>query len=339
MPDTMKAAVILKPGGPFALVERAVPEPGPGTVRLKIEACGVCHSDLFVKEGYWPRLTYPRVPGHEAAGTVDAAGPGVEGWKKGDRAGVGWFGENCGVCESCRRGDFITCANLRITGLDFDGGYQEYMLAPARGLARIPPTLDFADAAPLMCAGVTTFNSLRHSGAMPGDLVAVSGIGGLGHLAIQFARQFGYRVAAISSGHAKQELAMQLGANRFIDALATDAAAELQRLGGARVIIGTAPNADVMSALARGLGPNGVLLAIAGTNEPLQIPPALLIAGRRTVQGWPSGTPRDSEDTLNFCAMTGVRPMIEKFPLAEAGKAYERMMRNEVRFRSVIVMG
>jgi propanol-preferring alcohol dehydrogenase len=338
MPDTMKAVVVPKPGGAFTLTERSIPEPGPGTVRLKVAACGVCHSDVFVKEGYWPRLAYPRVPGHEVAGTVDAVGLGVEGWKEGDRAGVGWFGDNCGVCEPCRRGDFITCANLRITGLDFDGGYQEYMLAPARGLARIPHGLDFADAAPLMCAGVTTYNSLRRSGAMPGDLVAVSGIGGLGHLAIQFARQFGYRVAAISGGQAKQELATRLGAHRFIDALATDAAAELQRLGGARVIIGTAPNTDIMSTLARGLAPNGVLLVIAGTNEPLQIPPALLIAGRRSVQGWPSGSSRDSEDTLNFCAMTGVRAMIEKFPLAEAGKAYERMMRNEVRFRSVIVM-
>jgi D-arabinose 1-dehydrogenase-like Zn-dependent alcohol dehydrogenase len=338
MPNTMKAVVVPKPGGPFTITERPVPEPAPGTVRLKVEACGVCHSDQFVKEGYWPKLAYPRVTGHEVAGTVDSVGPGVEGWAKGDRAGIGWHGDHCGVCEPCRRGDFITCENLRVTGLDFDGGYEEYMIAPARGLARIPQGLDFADAAPLMCAGVTTYNSLRHSGAMPGDLVAVSGIGGLGHLALQFARQFGYRVAAVSIGRDKEELATRLGARHFIDAQATDAAAELQRLGGARVIVATAPNAAVISALAKGLGRNGVLLAIAGTNEPVAVPPSLLIAGRRSVQGWPSGTSRDSEDALNFCVLTGVRAMIEKFPLAEAADAYDRMLRNQVRFRSVIVM-
>jgi D-arabinose 1-dehydrogenase-like Zn-dependent alcohol dehydrogenase len=333
----MKVVEVPAAGAAFKLTDRNVPEPPEGTVRLKIAACGICHSDMFAKEGHWPGLTYPRVPGHEVAGTVDAVGPGVAGWSVGDRAGIGWFGENCGWCDPCRSGDFIACMRLQVTGLNLDGGYQQYMIAPARGLARIPEALGFAEAAPLMCAGVTTYNSLRHSRAMPGDLVAVHGIGGLGHLGIQFARQFGYHVVAVSRGKAKEELALRLGAHRFIDSGTTNAAEELARMGGAKVILATAPNSAEISGLVGGLGRNGTLLAIAGTADPLSISPAQLIGARKSVQGWPSGTPKDSEDTLNFCALTGVLPMIEVFPLEDAAKAYERMITGQVRFRAVLV--
>jgi len=306
-------------------------------VRVKVMACGICHSDAFVKEGHWPNLEYPRVPGHEVAGSVEAVGPGVAEWAPGDRVGVGWHGSHCGYCDACRSGDFITCRNLRITGMHFDGGYEQYMLAPANGLARIPEGLGFAEAAPLLCAGVTTYNALRHSGAMAGDVVAVHGIGGLGHLGIQFARQSGFRVAAISRGRDKEELALRLGAHRYIDAAAGDPARELSRMGGARVILATAPNSAAISALVGGLGRNGTLLAIAGSADPLAVSPAQLIGRRLAIQGWPSGSPKDSEDTLNFCALTGVRPMIEEFPLEQAAEAYGRMMANEVRFRAVLV--
>jgi D-arabinose 1-dehydrogenase-like Zn-dependent alcohol dehydrogenase len=266
-------------------------------------------------------------------------GDGVKPWKAGDRIGVGWHGSHCGYCEPCRRGDFIACVNLRITGLHFDGGYEQYMIAPVNGLARIPDALDFAEAAPLLCAGVTTYNSLRHSGAMPGDLVAIHGIGGLGHLGIQFARHFGYEVAAISRGRDKEELARRLGAHRYVDAGTVDPAVELARLGGAKVILATAPNSAAISPLVAGLATNGVLLAIAGSAEPLAISPLQLIGRRLSVRGWPSGTPRDSEDTLNFCALTGIRPMVEKFPLQEAALAFERMMTAQVRFRAVLTVG
>lgn len=312
-------------------------EPGAGAVRVKVAACGVCHSDAFVKEGHWPNLAYPRVPGHEVAGVIDAVGPGVTAWTAGDRVGLGWHGRHCDSCDPCRSGDFIACSSLQITGIHFDGGYQQYMIASANGLARIPDSLGFSEAAPLLCAGVTTFNSLRHSRALPGDLVAVHGIGGLGHLGVQFARQFGFRVVAISRGRDKEELALRLGAHRYIDAAAVDPAAELTRLGGARAIVATAPNSAAISGLIGGLGRNGVLLAIAGTADPLSVSPAQLIGRRLSIQGWPSGTPKDSEDTLNFCALTGVRPMIEEFPLEEAARAYERMMTNQVRFRAVLV--
>jgi propanol-preferring alcohol dehydrogenase len=333
----VKTVQIAKPGGDFVVSERSLPEPGPGAVRVKIAACGVCHSDFFVKEGHWPNLEYPRVPGHEIAGVVDAVGPDVHPWVPGDRVGIGWHGWHCGYCEACRAGDYIICSNLKITGFDFDGGYQQYMIAFANGLARIPDALTFAEAAPLLCAGVTTYNSLRHSGALPGDLVAVHGIGGLGHLAVQFARQFGYRVAAISRGKDKEELALRLGAHRYIDGASVKPAEELTRLGGARVIVATAPNSAAISELVGGLGRNGMLLAIAGSADPLAISPAQLIGMRRSIQGWPSGSPKDSEDTLNFCALTGVRPMIEEFPLDQAANAYQRMMSNEVRFRAVLV--
>jgi propanol-preferring alcohol dehydrogenase len=335
----MKTVFVPKPGAAFALEDRPVPEPPEGAVRLRVQACGICHSDAFVKEGHWPGLQYPRVPGHEVAGIVDAVGAKVEGWAKGDRAGIGWHGDHCGLCEACRSGDFISCVRLRITGFSFDGGYQQYMIAPVRGLARIPEAISFADAAPLMCAGVTTYNSLRHSGALPGDLVAVHGIGGLGHLAIQFASQFGYRVAAISGGKEKEDLARRLGAHLYIDGASANPAEELKKLGGAKVILATAPNSAAISPLVDGLGRNGTLLAVAGTRDPLAVSPAQLIGNRRSVRGWPSGSSKDSEDTLSFCALTGVRPMIEEFPLADAPRAFERMLANQVRFRAVLLGG
>jgi propanol-preferring alcohol dehydrogenase len=337
MSKTMKAVYISQPGAAFTVAERAIPEPGEGAVRLKVAACGICHSDAFVKEGHWPGLAYPKVPGHEVAGVVDAVGPGVTGWSVGDRAGVGWHGDHCGRCEPCRRGDFVNCANLQITGMSFDGGYEQYMISPARGLARIPEALNFAEAAPLLCAGVTTYNSLRHSRALPGDIVAVHGIGGLGHLAVQFARHFGFHTIAISRGKDKEELALRLGAHRYLDSEALDPAAELAKIGGARVILATAPNSRAISPLVNGLGTDGTLLVVAGTMEPMAISPGQLINRRRSVQGWPSGTSKDSEDTLNFCALTGIRPMVEEFPLEDAAKGYERMMSNRARFRVVLV--
>jgi D-arabinose 1-dehydrogenase-like Zn-dependent alcohol dehydrogenase len=333
----MKAIQIPKAGGAFAAVEKSVAEPGPGMVRLKVQACGVCHSDWFVKEGQWPGLQYPRIPGHEVAGVVDAVGPDVTAWKPGDSAGIGWHGDHSGQCEACRSGDFICCERLAITGFNFDGGYQQYMLAPVHGLARIPGELGFAEAAPLVCAGVTTFNALRHSGAVPGDLVAVHGIGGLGHLAVQFARHFGFHVVAIARGKDKEELALRLGAHKYLDGAAQDPAAELAKMGGARVILATAPSSKAIEPLIGGLGRDGKLLIVAAPGEPISVPVVLLIASRRCVQGWPSGTSRDSEDTLNFCALTGIRPMIEQFALADAAAGYERMMSSQARFRVVLV--
>jgi D-arabinose 1-dehydrogenase-like Zn-dependent alcohol dehydrogenase len=333
----MRSVVVPNPGGAFTSVEKEIPDPGPGAVRLRVAACGICHSDAFVKEGHWPGLTYPRAPGHEVAGVIDAIGPGVTAWKPGDRAGIGWHGDHCGVCDPCRRGDFINCVRLQITGFSFDGGYQQYMIAPVRGLARIPDALTFAEAAPLVCAGVTTFNSLRHSGAMPGDLVAIHGIGGLGHLALQFARHFGFHVVAISRGKDKEELALRLGAHRYLDSASANPAAELARMGGARVILATAPSSAAITSLVDGLGLDGKLLVVAGSPDPIQASPIQLIPGRRSIQGWPSGTSRDSEDTLNFCALTGIRPMVEQFPLADAAQAFERMITNRARFRVVLV--
>jgi D-arabinose 1-dehydrogenase-like Zn-dependent alcohol dehydrogenase len=337
MLNTMEAVQISTPGSDFVVAERATPEPGPGAVRLKVAACGICHSDSFVKEGHWPNLNYPRVPGHEVAGVIDAVGPGITEWAGGDRVGIGWHGSHCNHCDPCRSGDFIECSNLSITGFHFDGGYEQYMIAPANGLARIPDKLGFSDAAPLLCVGVTTFNSLRHSRALPGDLVAIHGIGGLGHLGIQFARQFGFHIVAVSRGKDKEELALRLGAHVYIDAASTNPAEELTKLGGARVIVATAPNSAAISKLIPGLGRNGMLLAIAGTADPMTVSPVQLIGQRLAIQGWPSGSPKDSEDTLNFCALTGVRPMIEEFPLEDAARAYQRMITNEVRFRAVLV--
>ena len=334
----MKTVFIPKAGGDFIAADREIPQPGEGAVRLKVEACGICHSDALVKEGHWPpNQQYPRVPGHEVAGVVDAVGPGVTSWKPGDRAGIGWHGDHCGHCEACRAGDFLNFINLRITGFSFDGGYEQYMIAPVRGLARIPERLEFAEAAPLMCAGVTTFNSLRHSGARAGDLVAVHGIGGLGHLAVQFARHFGFHVIAISRGKDKEELATRLGAHSYIDSAQQDAAAELIKLGGARLILATAPSGAAISSLMSGLGRDGKLLLVAAPPDPLSVAAGQLIGGRRSIQGWPSGTSKDSEDTLNFCALTGIRPMIEKFALADAPAGFERMITNQARFRVVLV--
>jgi D-arabinose 1-dehydrogenase-like Zn-dependent alcohol dehydrogenase len=334
----MKAAQISKPGGDFEIVEREIPKPGAGEVRIKVQACGVCHSDLFTKEGVWPGIQYPRVPGHEVAGVIDELGERVSGWAVEQRAGVGWHGGHDGTCLSCRRGDFGNCKNMKIAGISYDGGYQQYMLAPVEALTAIPESLSDVEAAPLLCAGITTYNSLRHSGAMPGDLVAVLGIGGLGHLGIQFANKFGYKVAAIGRGPENAALAKKLGATLYIDSKATKAADELQKLGGAKVILGTAPSSKAMSELIDGLGPNGKLLAVGADLEPLQVSTAQLINGSRAIQGWASGTPADAEDTLRFAELTGVRPMIETYPLEKAAEAYARMLSGKAQFRVVLTM-
>ena len=334
----MKAAQISRPGGDFEIVEREVPEPGAGQVRIKVQACGVCHSDVIVKEGALPGIGYPRVPGHEIVGVIDELGAGVTQWKKGQRVGVGWHGGQDNTCPSCRRGDFGTCANLKICGISYDGGYQQYTVVPAEALAVMPESLEAAEAAPLMCAGITTFNALRHSGAMPSDLVAVQGIGGLGHLGIQFAKHFGYRVAAVGRGTGSAALAKKLGAHVYIDSAAADAAAELQKLGGARVILATAPSAKAMSSIIGGLGANGAMVVVGAPTEPMEVSVLPLIFGRRRIQGWPSGIPTDSEDTLRFAELTGVRPMIETYPLEKAAEAYARMMSGNAQFRVVLTM-
>lgn len=334
----MKAAHIPKAGAEFEIVEREIPDPGPGQVRIRVQACGVCRSDVLVKEGGWPGLVYPRVPGHEVAGVIDEAGPGVTQWTKGQRVGVGWHGGQDGTCLACRRGDFVNCANLKVTGLSYDGGYQEYMVAPVEAIVRMPESLAPADAAPLLCAGITTFNALRHSGALPSDLVAVQGVGGLGHLGIQFAKNFGYQVAAIGRGPENAALAKRLGASIYIDSVATNAAAELRKLGGARVILATAPSSKAMSPLVDGLGANGSMVVVGASPDPIEVSPVQLIFGNRRVQGWASGIPTDSEDTLRFAELTGVRPMIEKYPLAKAGEAYARMMSGKAEFRVVLTM-
>jgi len=334
----MKAVQVPKAGGDFEIVERDIPQPGPGHVRIKVQACGVCHSDVLTKEGGWPGLTYPRVPGHEIAGVIDEVGAGVTSWKKGQRVGVGWHGGQDGTCLNCRRGDFGICVNLKVCGISYDGGYAEYMVAPVEALASMPESLDAADAGPLMCAGVTTFNALRHSGALPSDLVAVQGIGGLGHLGIQFAQKFGYQVVAIGRGAESATLAKKLGAAVYIDSAATNAAAELQKLGGARVILATAPNSKAMSSLVDGLGANGTMMVAGAAFDPIEVSPLQLITNRRRLQGWVAGIPTDSEDTLRFAEMTGVRPMIEKYPLAKAAEAYARMLSGKAEFRVVLTM-
>jgi D-arabinose 1-dehydrogenase-like Zn-dependent alcohol dehydrogenase len=334
----MKAAEVPKPGADFQIVEREIPKPSAGQVRIKVQACGVCHSDVLTKEGAWPGIQYPRVPGHEVAGIIDELGAGVSEWKTGQRVGVGWHGGQDGTCLSCRRGDFRNCRNLKIAGINYDGGYQQYMVAPVEALAAIPESLSDVEAAPLLCAGITTFNALRHSGAMPGDLVAVQGIGGLGHLGIQFANKFGYKVAAIGRGSENAALAKKLGANVYIDSKGTNAAEELQKLGGAQVILATAPSSKAMSALIDGLGPNGKLMVVGASFEPIEVTPAQLIFGVHSIQGWAAGTPADSEDTLRFAELTGVRPMIETYPLEKAGEAYARMMSGNAQFRVVLTM-
>src|SRR5437763_5324958 len=339
MSTKMKAAQISKAGGDWELVERDIPEPGPGQVRVKVEACGICHSDALVKDGAWPGLQYPRVPGHEIAGRVDAVGANVTSWAVGQRVGVGWHGGHCFVCEQCRRGDFAMCVNRKVTGIDCDGGYAEYMIAPATALAAIPDELLAEEAGPFMCAGVTVFNALRNSGARAGEVVAVHGIGGLGHLGVQYARQMGFETVALGRGKDKEALAKKLGAHHYIDSEARDSVAELQKFGGARVILATAPNAQAISALVDGLSPNGKLLVPAAPNEPLTLSMMSLIAGRRSVAGWYSGTAKDSQDTLEFSALTGVHPMIEKYPLSRVAEAYEQMHSGKVRFRVVLTFG
>jgi D-arabinose 1-dehydrogenase-like Zn-dependent alcohol dehydrogenase len=334
----MKVAQIPKAGADFQIVEREIPKPGAGHVLIKVQACGVCHSDMFTKEGVWPGIQYPRVPGHEVAGVIDELGDGVSGWKKGQRAGVGWHGGHDGTCLACRRGDFGNCQNLKIAGISYDGGYQQYMVAPVEALTAMPESLGDVEAAPLLCAGITTFNALRHSGAVPGDLVAVLGIGGLGHLGVQFANKFGYKVAAIGRGPESAALATKLGASVYIDNRATNPAEALQKLGGAQVILATAPSSKAMSELVDGLAPNGKLMVVGASLDPIQVTPVQLISGSRTIQGWASGTPADAEDTLRFAELTGVRPMIETYPLEKASEAYARMMSGSAQFRVVLTM-
>jgi D-arabinose 1-dehydrogenase-like Zn-dependent alcohol dehydrogenase len=335
----MRVVQVNRPNGPFEIVEREIPEPGAGSVRIKIKACGICHSDSLTKEGTWPGLQYPRVPGHEIAGVIDAAGAGVAGWTKGQHVGVGWHGGHCGYCDSCRRGDFVTCQIApQVPGIAYDGGYAEYMIAPAGALALIPEGLSAVDAGPLMCAGVTTFNSLRNSGARPGDLVAILGVGGLGHLGIQFAAKMGFRTVAIARGMDKEPLARKLGAWSYIDSKAQDPAAELLKLGGAKVILATVTSGEAMSATLGGLDVNGKLIILGAAAEPLQVPGIPLILGRRSIVGWPSGSSIDSQDTLSFSILSGVRAMSEVFPLERAAEAYELMMSGKARFRAVLTV-
>lgn len=335
----MKAVQVSRPGGNFEVVERPIPQPARGQVRIKVEACGICHSDALVKEGQWPGLQYPRVPGHEIAGRIDAVGADVTQWKQGQRVGVGWHGGHDFICDACRRGDFILCENEKITGISYDGGYQEYMVAPAEAVAAIPDDLPADEAAPLLCAGITVFNALRNSGARAGDLVAVQGIGGLGHLGIQYARQMGFRTVAIGRGTDKQPLVKKLGAHEYIDTNSEPPAAALQKLGGARLVLATAPDSKAMSALVDGLAGHGKLMVVGAGFEPLCVTPIQLIMRERLIEGWASGTAKDSEDTLQFSALSGVRPMIERYPLEKAGEAYERMISGRARFRVVLTMG
>jgi len=333
----MKAVQVSKPGGPFEVVERPIPDPGRTQVRIKVEACGVCHSDFLVKDGM-PGLQYPRIPGHEIAGRVDAIGADVTNWKVGQRVGVGWHGGHCFVCDACRRGDFIICQNEKITALAFDGGYAEYVVAPAEAVAAIPDDLSSPDAAPLMCAGITTYNSLRNSPARAGDLIAIQGIGGLGHLGIQFARQMGFRTVALGRGAGVEALAKKLGAHHYIDTTTGSPAEALQKLGGARLVMSTAPDAKSVPVLIDGLVKGGELLLLGVPPEPFIVSAAAIVVVRRNIQGWPSGTAKDSEDTLQFCSMTGVRAMIEKFPLEKAAEAYDHMLSGRVQFRAVLTM-
>ena len=334
---TMRAVQVSGPNGPFEIVERQIPEPGSGQVRVQVQACGICHSDSLTKEGTWP-IQYPRIPGHEVAGIIDAVGPGVTGWERGQPVGVGWNGGYCGRCDHCRRGDLFACVTGQVTGITYDGGYADYMIAAASAVARIPPGLPPVEAAPLMCAGITTFNALRNSGARPGDVVAVLGVGGLGHIAVQYCAKMGFHTVAIARGKDKEALARQLGASVYIDTHAQDPAAELQGLGGAQVILATATHGEAMSATLGGLAVNGTLLVV-GAPASMQVAVPVLLAGRRAIKGWASGTSIDSEETLTFSQQSGVRSMNETFPLERASEAYERMMSGKARFRVVLTVG
>jgi D-arabinose 1-dehydrogenase-like Zn-dependent alcohol dehydrogenase len=334
----MRVAQVSRPKGPFEIIERPVPAPGPGTVRIKVLACGVCHSDSFTKEGLFPGIQFPRVPGHEVAGVIDAVGPGVPDWQLGQRVGVGWNGGYCGHCDHCRRGNFFACVTGQVTGITYDGGYAEYLISPASAVARMPAELPPVDAAPLMCAGVTTFNALRNSGARPGDVVAVLGLGGLGHLGVQYAAKMGFHTVGIARGKDKEPLARQLGAAAYIDSQAQDPAAELQKLGGAMAILATATSGEAMTAVQGGLAANGTLLII-GAVPSMEVSPLVLIMGSRSVKGWNSGTSIDTQDTLVFSQRTGVRSMNEVFPLERVNEAYDRMMSGKARFRVVLSIG
>lgn len=336
---TMRAVQATRAGGPLELVERPIPDPGPGTVRIAVEACGICHSDAMTTEGHWPGIAYPRVPGHEAVGRIDALGAGVAGFAVGDRVGVGWNGGYCTWCDPCRRGDFFACStSTLVTGITGDGGYADYMVAPALAVARVPEGLAAADAAPLMCAGLTTFNALRHCGARPGDLVAILGIGGLGHLGVQYAAKMGFRTVAIARGADKAPLARELGAVEYVDSRAGDPAAALQKLGGATAIIATVTAGDAMSAVTGGLAPNGRLMVL-GAADAMSVSPIVLLTGKRDVKGWYSGTAIDAQDTLAFSVLAGVRSMNETYPLERAAEGYERMMSGAARFRVVLTTG
>ena len=334
----MRVAQITRAGGAFEIVERDLPQPGAGWVRIKVQACGICHSDSVVKEGQWPGLQYPRVPGHEVVGVVDALGTGVTQWHAGQRVGVGWHGGHCGHCDACRNGDFFGCTSLQVTGINFDGGYGEYMVAPSIALAHVPEHLSPVEAAPLMCAGITTYNALRNSGARAGDVVAILGLGGLGHLGVQYAVKMGFKTVGIARGQDKAALAHKLGAHHYIDSQTQDPAAELQKLGGAKVIIATVTVGEAMSAVEGGLGLNGMLMII-GAAQSLTVSPLLLLLGRRSIKGWYSGTAADSQDTLKFSVLTGVRSMNETYPLDKVAEAYERMASGKARFRAVLTMG
>ena len=335
----MRAVQVKNANGPFELVERDIPAPAAGQVLIKVQACGVCHSDAFTKLGAFPGIVYPRVPGHEVVGIIDKVGERVVGWQTGQRVGVGWHGGHCGACPSCRRGDFITCANGQIPGITYDGGYADYMIAPAEALAAIPAELQAAEAAPLLCAGITTYNALRNSGARAGDVVAILGIGGLGHLGVQFAAKMGCRTVAIARGADKEALARNLGAHHYIDSTDQDVAAELNKLGGARIILSTVTNSKAMSATLGGLAVDGKMIVVGASPEPIEVSPFLLIGGRRAIEGWPSGIAADSEDTMAFSALADIRPMIETMPLERAAEAYEKMMSGAARFRMVITTG
>ena len=335
----MRSVQVTKPKGPFEIVERDIPEPGAGKVRIKVQACGICHGDSVTKEGLFPDIQYPRVPGHEIAGVIDGISNDVTGWKMGQRVGVGWSAGHCGYCESCRRGDFVTCRYGQVAGISYDGGYADYMIAPTEALASIPDELSATDAAPMMCAGITTYNALRNSGARVGDIVAILGIGGLGHLGIQFAAKMGFKTIAIARGKDKEELVKKLGARYYIDSKSQNPVEELVKLGGAKIILGTVPSGKAMSAVLGGLAINGKLIMIGASDEPLEVSPIFFLSGRRSVAGWPAGTSIDSQDTLSFSVLSGIRPMNEIFPLEQATEAYEQMMSGKARFRAVLTTG
>ena len=332
----MRAVQVPGPNMPFEVVEKEIPSPQKGSVRVKVQACGICHSDSFTKEGKFPGIQYPRVPGHEIAGVIDALGEDTGNWKVGDRVGIGWHGGHCKTCSSCRRGDFITCSRLKIPGISYDGGYAEYLIAPIEGLALVPDNLLPVEVAPLMCAGITTFNALRNSGAIAGETVAILGIGGLGHLAIQFAAKMGFRTIAIARGKEKQPLSEKLGAHHYIDSDSQKVSEELRKLGGAKVILSTVTSTKAVNAAIDGLAVDGKLLIVGIPEESISVPVLGLVGGRRMIKGWPSGTSIDSQDTLSFSALSGVRSVNQVFPLEKAAEAYELMMSGKAKFRVVL---